>query len=50
MASRTLKFLVLKVLLDSSSQGLQQGRRKYLKLGGAWHFKGTFSLRKGGHF
>ena len=27
-----------------------QGRRKYLKLGRAWHFEDIFSLRKRGHF
>ena len=27
-----------------------QGRRKHRKLGGALHFKGTFFIRKRGHF
>ena len=33
-----------------SKHSFSQGRRKHLKLGGAQHFKSTFSLRKRGHF
>ena len=45
-----LKIVDKLVAIMESTVGWIQGRRKYLKLGGARHFEGTFSIRKRGHF